>query len=181
LDSEWDDFHSELESMMGHSNWLDSESEETDIEGTAAAAITPIEVDTTPHVELYDSGTSRHISPYKADFSSYTPLSQPCYLNATNQNCFPAIGMGTLVVHAPNNAHKSKLVLYNVLHVPSIGYTLVSLRALDEKGYMSHISGGCFGSHPHVESKSQTSHARATSIESSTPWSLLTSPSSCLP
>jgi hypothetical protein len=50
--------------------------------------------------------------------------------------------MGTLVIHAPNNANKSELVLHNVLHVPSIGYTLVSLRALDEKGYTSHISRG---------------------------------------
>jgi hypothetical protein len=58
LDSEWDDFHSELESMVGHSDWLDSEGEEIDIEGTAAAVITPIEVDTMPHVELYNSGAS---------------------------------------------------------------------------------------------------------------------------
>jgi hypothetical protein len=50
--------------------------------------------------------------------------------------------MGTLVVRAPNNAHESKLILHNVLHAPSIGYTLVSLRALDEEGYTSHISGG---------------------------------------
>jgi hypothetical protein len=55
---EWDDFHSELESMVGHSNWLDSEGEEIDIEGTAAAVITPVEVDTTPCIELYDSGAS---------------------------------------------------------------------------------------------------------------------------
>jgi hypothetical protein len=51
--------------------------------------------------------------------------------------------MGTLVIHMPNNARESKLVLHNVLHAPSIGYTLVSLGALDEEGYMSHISGGC--------------------------------------
>ena len=50
--------------------------------------------------------------------------------------------MGTLVVRAPNNAHESELVLHNVLHAPSIGYTLVSLGALDEEGYTSHIAGG---------------------------------------
>ena len=142
LDSEWDDFHTELESMEGHSDWLDSEDEEVNIGGTAAAVIAPVEVDTTPHVELYDSGASQHISPYKADFSSYTTLSQPHYLNAANQNRFPTIGMGTLVVCAPNNAHESELVLHNVLHAPSIGYTLVSLGALDEEGYTSHIAGG---------------------------------------
>jgi hypothetical protein len=51
--------------------------------------------------------------------------------------------MGTLVVCTPNNARKSELVLHNVLHMPSISYTLVSLRALDEEGYTSHISRGC--------------------------------------
>ena len=142
LDTEWDDFYTELESIEGHPDWPDSEVEETDIGGTAAAVIAPVEVVTTPRVELYDSGASRHISPYKADFSSYTPLSQPQYLNAANQNRFPAIGMGTLVVRAPNNAHESELVLHNVLHAPSIGYTLVSLGALDEEGYTSHIAGG---------------------------------------
>ena len=49
--------------------------------------------------------------------------------------------MGTLVICAPNNAHESELVLHNVLHAPSIGYTLVSLGALDEEGYTSHIAG----------------------------------------
>jgi hypothetical protein len=51
--------------------------------------------------------------------------------------------MGMLVVYVPNNANKSKLILHNMLYVPSIGYTLVSLRALDREGYISHISRGC--------------------------------------
>jgi hypothetical protein len=51
--------------------------------------------------------------------------------------------MGTLVVCMLNNANESELILHNVLHMPSISYTLVSLEALDEEEYMSHISGGC--------------------------------------
>jgi hypothetical protein len=58
LDLEWDNFHSKLESMVGHSNWLNSEGEETNIEGTATAVITSVEVDTTPHIKLYNSSAS---------------------------------------------------------------------------------------------------------------------------
>ena len=84
LDLEWDNFHTELESMEGHSDWLNSKDEEANIGGIATAVIAPVEVDTTPCVELYNSSASQHISLYKADFSSYTTLSQPCYLNAAN-------------------------------------------------------------------------------------------------
>ena len=39
----------------------------------------------------------------------------------------------------PNGGTKSELTLRNTLHMPSITYTLVSLRALDEEGYHAHI------------------------------------------
>ena len=44
-----------------------------------------------------------------------------------------------LTVCVPNNTHESELILHNMLHASLIGYTLVSLRALDKKGYTSHI------------------------------------------
>ena len=44
-------------------------------EEMACAIITPVEQDSAPRVELYDSGATRHISPYKPDFMSYSPLS----------------------------------------------------------------------------------------------------------
>ncbi len=54
-------------------------------------------------VELYDSGATCHISPYKSDFTSYAPLSPPVFLNTANQQKFPAIGHGTLIVRVPND------------------------------------------------------------------------------
>jgi hypothetical protein len=36
------------------------------------------------HVELYDSGATHHISPYKSDFISYAPLTPPVFLNTAN-------------------------------------------------------------------------------------------------
>ena len=95
---------------------------------------------TDPQTELYNSGASWHLSPYKADFSSYTPLSPHLYLNTANQIKFPAISMGTLVIQAPNNGHEPKLMLHNMLHAPSVSYILVSLGALDKQGYTFCIS-----------------------------------------
>ena len=80
-----------------------------------------------------------HISPYKTDFISYTPLALPIYLNATNQQKFPVIEHGTLVVHVLNGEEKTQLTLHTTLHMPTVSYTLVSLRALDEEGYYTHI------------------------------------------
>jgi len=141
-DDEDEDFRAELGVSDDRLDWPDIEGEEWYFEDTAAAVITPAEVITAPRAELYDSGASRHISPYKADFISYTTLSPPLYLNAANQHKFPAIGMGMLIVKTPVNRRESILYLYDALYAPSVSYTLVSLGALDEEGFMSHIGDG---------------------------------------
>jgi hypothetical protein len=124
----------------GPEDWLDKEGELFFEEEMAAAVIMPAE-DTGPHTELYDSGAMRHISPYKADFSTYTTLSPPVYMNTANQQRFPALGEGNLVIQVPNNGTESKLVLHKVLHAPVVNYTLVSIGRLDMEGYCAHIGG----------------------------------------
>ena len=141
FNNDLEDFSAKLEGIKLRLDWPDIEGEDWYCNDTAAAAITPDKTDTAPRAKLYDSGASRHISPYKADFISFTPLSPPLYLNAANQHKFPAIGMGTLVIKAPIYRRKSVLTLYDALYAPSVGYTLVSLGALDEEGYTSHIGG----------------------------------------
>jgi len=162
LDDDWDDVHAEVESIGDQSDKLeslgerpnklenegedpdklDNEGEDLDIEETAAAVIAPIDADGTPRTEVYDSGSSRHISPYKDDFTSYTPLSTPLYFNAASQHKFPAISTGTLVVCTPNSGRESSLALLRALYVPQVSYTLVSLGALDEEGFMTLIGNG---------------------------------------
>ena len=133
LDDTW---HLEGEESPG----FGLELEETDI----GAVLTQAEEDhdTRIHTELYDLGATRHISPYKTDFISYTPLAPPVYLNAENQQRFPTIGRGTLVVHVPNGEEETQLTLHAALHAPAVSYTLVSLGALDEEGYHPHIGAG---------------------------------------
>jgi GAG-pre-integrase domain len=123
---------------------MDKEGEDTADEGeTAGAVITPMEEDLSPHTELYDSGATCHISPYKADFTSYKALSPPAYLNTANQQRFPTIGEGNLVIRVPNNGTEHTLTLRNALHAPAVAYTLMSIGALDEEGYTAHIKDGC--------------------------------------
>jgi hypothetical protein len=108
-------------------DWADTLFEEE----VACAVITSAKQEGAPRTELYDSGATRHISPYQSDFTSYTPLSPPIFLNAANQQRFPAIGTGTLAVRVPNEGTESELALRNALHAPSVAYTLVSLGTLD--------------------------------------------------
>ncbi len=117
--------------------------EEVDLEEEwVGAVITPADEDHRMHTELYDSGATRHISPYKSDFTSYSPLTPPVFLNAANQQKFPAIGRGTLVVQVPNEGTESELTLHGALHAPAVSYILVSIAALDEEGYHAHIGAG---------------------------------------
>jgi hypothetical protein len=67
----------------------------------------------------------------------------PLYFNAASQHKFSAIGMGTLIVQTPNHGCESTLALLRTLYAPSITNTLVSLGALDEEGYQTHIGNGC--------------------------------------
>ena len=122
--------------LIDESNWLYEEEE------MAAAVVRPLLEDRSERVELYDSGATRHISPYKSDFSTYTTLDPPVFLNAANQQRFPAIGVGSLSINAPNGNCRSPLTLPNVLHAPAVGYTLVSLGALDKQGYRASIGSG---------------------------------------
>ena len=69
-------------------------------------------------------------------------MSLPAYLNTANQQCFPTISKGNLVIWVSNNGTECMLTLCNTLHMPTVTYTLVSIRALDEEGYAAHIKGG---------------------------------------
>ncbi len=125
----------------GPDNWLCEESGEVEGEEMAAAIITPCKDHNTPHVKLYNSGAIRHISPYKSDFTTYSPLMPPVFLNTANQQRFPAVGTGKLAIQVSNGRGETELILNDALYAPSIGYTLVLLGALDKEGYNAHIRG----------------------------------------
>ena len=120
----------------------------------AVAAITQVEEERPTHTELYDSGATRHISPYHDNFITYWTLDPPLFLNMANGQQFPAMGMRSMVISVPNGDGQSELTLESVLHAPSVSFTLVLLRALDKLGYRIEIGGGhleilsCTSKHP---------------------------------
>jgi Reverse transcriptase (RNA-dependent DNA polymerase)/gag-polypeptide of LTR copia-type/Integrase core domain/GAG-pre-integrase domain/Zinc knuckle len=91
--------------------------------------------------ELYDSGTTRHISPYRDMFETFAEI-PPKAFNTANQQKFDAIGKGEMVIEVPNGMDASKLTLTEVLYSPEVGYTLVSIGRLDECGYSATFEGG---------------------------------------
>ena len=91
--------------------------------------------------ELYDSGCTRHISPYREDFESFTEI-PPMSFSAANKQKFNALGKGEMVIDIPNGIEISQLRLTEVLYSPEVGYTLVSIGRLDEKGFSARFSDG---------------------------------------
>jgi len=97
--------------------------------------------DDIPRVEIFDSGTTRHISPYRDDFVTLSAIA-PKTLRAANKENFSAVGVGELVIDVPNGVDISQLQLTEVLYSPEVGYTLVSIGRLDEKGFSATFGNG---------------------------------------
>jgi hypothetical protein len=115
---------------------------EDDISGdSAAAAFTEEALSAGPRVELYDSGSTQHLSPYRDQFTSYHNI-PPRPFTATNQQSFDATGTGDMVIEVPDSVDTSKLALTEVLYSPEIGYTLISVGHLDEAGYSATFGQG---------------------------------------
>ncbi len=51
----------------------------------------------------------------------------------------PAIGIGSLTIHVLNSSSQSTIIHLEVLHALTVGYTLMSISALDQKGYCTSI------------------------------------------
>ena len=94
-----------------------------------------------PCVELYDSGSTQHLSLYCSQFTSYYNIPvQP--FTVANQQSFDATGTGDMVIKVLDGVNTPKLALTEVLYSPEIGYTLISVGCLDEAGYSTTFEQG---------------------------------------
>ena len=84
--------------------------------------------------ELYDSGASRHMSPYRDHFENYV-LIAPKPITAADKRYFQAIGKGNLRIKIPNGPNMTTILLKDVLHCPDMGLTLVSIGKITAAGY----------------------------------------------
>ena len=92
-------------------------------------------------VELYDSGTTCHISPYRERFKNLVDIPDK-FFTATNRQKFVVTGVGNMIVELPNRYDVLKLRLTKVLFSLEVGYTLVSIGRLDELGLSTTFAEG---------------------------------------
>ena len=90
-----------------------------------------------------DSGCSNHMTYDKDLFSSYSPGSSSS-VELGNNNVANVCGSGTIDLTLLVNNKPTKCRLSNVLHVPELGYQLLSVTTLDKSGLkISFFSGRC--------------------------------------
>ena len=82
-------------------------------------------------VELYDSGMTHHISLYREHFENLVGIPDKSF-TAANRQKFVMTGVGNMIVEVPNGYDISCLCLTEVLFLPKVRYTLVSIGRLDE-------------------------------------------------
>src|SRR5271168_2840015 len=99
-------------------------------------AITLAGTGSTFETELFDSGATRHMSPYKHKFINFIPI-QNKILTAADGSHFEATGKGDIRIGMPNGKSTTKILLKDVLYAPKMGVTLVSISKIDVAGYAS--------------------------------------------
>src|ERR1700678_1362098 len=91
--------------------------------------------------ELYDSGCTNHISPYRNRFENFQTII-PRHFRAANKQTFSSTGKGELVIDVPSGTGETQLRLHDVLYSAEVGDTLVSVGRLDEAGFTVKFGGG---------------------------------------
>jgi hypothetical protein len=83
---------------------------------------------------LYDSGASRHMTPFKDRLINYTPItSRP--ITAADKRVFHAVGKGDMRVRIPNGSTTTTILLKDVLYAPAMGVTIISVSRVTAAGF----------------------------------------------
>jgi transposase InsO family protein len=90
--------------------------------------------------ELYDSGASRHMSPFRHRFLSYRTI-EPRPITAADKRVFYATGMGDVSIRVPNGESFTTVTLRDVLHAPDMALTIVSISRITKAGYVVAFEG----------------------------------------
>src|SRR5882724_11438235 len=91
--------------------------------------------------ELYNSGVTRHMTPYWMALTNYATI-PPMPINAANQHTFHAIRQGDLPICMPNGSGSTKITLKDVLHNLDIALMLVSISLIYQAGYTVTFEDG---------------------------------------
>ena len=99
-----------------------------------SALLTGENLQTGQHMALFNSGASRHMSSYQDQFTNFQSIA-PKPITTADKHTFKAIRKGDLTIHIPIGLSTSHILLRDVLYVPKMGITLISVGKLDVAGY----------------------------------------------
>lgn len=123
---------------------LEDEVDEVDVHNSMhdiATSATAFIATESKHLDVYDSGASDHMSPFRDSFLSFRETA-PRALNAANQHVFQAVGVGDMVIDVPNGPAHTQIHLTRVLYTPALTFNLVSIGRIDDTGYTTTFSRG---------------------------------------
>ena len=92
--------------------------------------------------ELYDSGASRHMSPFRHRFTTFQPIT-PRPIVTADKRLFYAEGTGNLQIEVPNGKSSTTVLLKDTLYAPQIGVTIVAIGRIANAGYSVSFEDNC--------------------------------------
>jgi len=93
--------------------------------------------------DLYDSGTSRHMTPFRNRLINFTSIdSRP--IRAADKRIFHAIGKGDMRIEIPNGRSTTTILLKDVLYAPDMGLTIISISRITAAGYSTLFHANFF-------------------------------------
>ena len=90
--------------------------------------------------KLYDSGASRHMSPFRLTTYHSIP---PHPIFTADKHMFHAEGVGNLQIEVPNGKTSTPILLKDTLYAPQIGLTIVSVGRIANAGYSVSFENDC--------------------------------------
>ena len=93
-------------------------------------------------IDLFDSGASSHMTWDFNALSNYEKI-EPVPICIANQGTLYATGRDHYLVELPVGSKVNQLHLCNMLFVPNLGKTLVSLSKLAEAGFKTVVKSTC--------------------------------------
>jgi len=95
---------------------------------------------------VMDSGATHHMSPERRLFAAYHDGHGDCpsHITVGNNQSLPVVGRGTLQLECVVQGRTSRVELHDVLHVPDLALTLISIPTIaDRGGSFSFVNNKC--------------------------------------
>src|SRR6266851_5898650 len=128
---------------IGEANFADSESNSDDAKASDAYTWDVVSVSRgNAEAELYDSGASHHISPFRHRFVTYQPIT-PRPLPGPQNRASTISAPGRLQFEVPNGpSAATPILLGEALHAPDISATVVSIGRIAKAGFTVLFDNG---------------------------------------